>query len=32
MTGFNLSFSDLECFNLEFGILQSKIRYELTKL
>ena len=30
--GLNFSFSDLGCFNLEFDILQSKIRCELTEL
>ena len=32
LTGLNLSFSDLGCFNMEFDILQSKIGCELTEL
>ena len=32
LTGLNLSFSDLGCFNLEFDILQPEIGCELTEL
>ena len=32
LTGLNLSFSDLGCFDLEFDILQFKIGCELTEL
>ena len=32
LTGLNLSFSDLGCFNLEFDILHAKIGCELIEL